>query len=200
MTSPRYIARTKDLVVQDVEKEILVYDRRNDTAHCLTAFAAAVWRRCQDGADLNELVASIETPAGNEDPEAMVLLALGELADKGLVEASGGAGVSRRQALGRMASVGLAAAAAPFVVSAAVPTAEAAGSPCVGSGGTCTDDNSPPQANNGCCAGLYCAGNLKCATCITAGNNPGGSGGCAGGTSYKCCSGACSTSNTANCA
>src|SRR4051794_27034335 len=126
MTSPHYTARTDDLVIQNVDDEILVYDRRTDTAHCLTSFAASIWRRCDGGADLQELIASTELPAGHEDAEAAVLLALSELSEKGLLESSASSpGVSRRQALGRMAGVGLAAASVPFVVSAAVPTAEA---------------------------------------------------------------------------
>src|SRR4051812_40827721 len=150
MTNPHYTARTADLVVQDVDDEILLYDRRNDTAHCLTAFAAAVWRRCREGADLPDLVASVEPAAGADDAEAMVLLALSELAEKGLLETPA-PGVSRRQALGRMASVGLAAAAAPFVVSATVPTAEASGSPntCIKTTdpGPCSPTPSAPPAN-----------------------------------------------------
>src|SRR4051812_46783461 len=151
MTNPHYTARTADLVVQEIDDEILIYDRRNDTAHCLTAFAAAVWRRCERGAQLSDLVASATIPTRDGDAEAVVLRALSELSEKGLLD-SADPRVSRRHALGRMASVGLAAASVPFVVSAAVPTAEAAGSPntCQQVGQSCSPGGTA-NPNNNCC-------------------------------------------------
>lgn len=201
MTDPHYTARTAHLVVQEIDDEILIYDRRDDTAHCLTAFAAAVWRRCEGGARLSDLVARVTLPTGAGDAEAVVLRALSELSEKGLLDSSDPR-VSRRQALGRMAGVGLAAASAPFVVSAAVPTAQAAGSPntCRHVGESCSPAGTA-NPNNDCCpdAGAFCStgGSPQCTACI--GSNQATPGGHCTNASlgYQCCSGVCNGSKCA---
>src|SRR5438105_3324576 len=103
----RYFARSDGLVVQDMGDELLVYDRREDVAHCLSGAAASVWRGCQDGATRDELA------AGADLGDGLVDAALEELAAKQLLDAPlGRSGVTRRHALRRMAGVGAAAVAA----------------------------------------------------------------------------------------
>ncbi len=39
-------ARKKELVLQELPDELLVYDLENQRAHCLNKTAALVWRHC----------------------------------------------------------------------------------------------------------------------------------------------------------
>jgi hypothetical protein len=150
----RYFAREDELVIQAAGDELLVYDRATDTAHCLSASAAQLFRLCDGGIDhvdlLNRALLS-EDALDSESAEA----ALAELEDLNLIrrESADGtpAGISRRQAVQRMASVGAAAFAAPFVVSAAIKTPYAAAYAGCG-------QKYQPCVQNGpkCCSGLVC--------------------------------------------
>lgn len=161
----RYTARTDDLVVQEVGDELLIYDRSADVAHCLAKTAAVVWRGCRGGSTVGALAERVAA-TGESDPEDVVIRALEELADKRLLQSAAG-GVSRRQALKRMAGAGIAATAAPLVVSAAVA--------------------SPAQAQSALLAGARCDNtSIPCppGTTCTAGNTTSASGGATDSRSY----------------
>jgi hypothetical protein len=185
-------ARTQDLIVEELGDELLVYDRRTDVAHSLNAVATAVWRGCDGATDLDALAAAIAPRAGEEDAEALVLRALDELREKGLLEAQRAAapGLSRRQALGRIAGVGMAAVAAPLIVSAAAPTpADAVTPACTAQYGTCTTTAQ-------CCSGTTCQSGhcFGPGTCTAPESRP--TGGCdAPGGAAKCCTGICQGAN-----
>jgi hypothetical protein len=192
---PCPIARTQDLIVEELGDELLVYDRRTDVAHSLNAVATAVWRGCDGATDLDALAAALAPSAGHEDAEALALRALDELREKGLLETprATAPGLSRRQALGRIAGVGMAAVAAPLIVSAAAPTpADAVTPACTGQHGACT-------ATSQCCSGTTCQSGhcFGPGTCTSAGNKPGGNN-CNASNKAQCCSNACQTSGSSN--
>lgn len=114
-------ARQDGLLVEAVGEELLLYDQDSHTAHCLSPVAACVWRYCDGEHDLAELA---QLAGVSED---LVADALYELREKDLLDAepqlmqSTIPGESRRQAIGRIARYG-AAAAVPFVVSATAAT------------------------------------------------------------------------------
>jgi hypothetical protein len=116
----RPLARTDELVVEDVEREVLVYDKRTDEAHCLSPAAAQVWRACDGKTSCEQLAAQLELDAGT------VRRALDELEACGLLDGIVNHGVTRRQAATRFAKVGAAAAAAPLIYSVVGPIPEAA--------------------------------------------------------------------------
>jgi hypothetical protein len=116
-------ARKDGLLVEELGDELLLYDRDSHTAHCLSPNAACVWRHCDGKRDVTELavVAGVS--------EDLVADALHKLRDKNLLEAepelmqSTVAGLSRREAIGRVARYG--AAAALIVSATAAPPAMA---------------------------------------------------------------------------
>jgi hypothetical protein len=114
-------ARQDGLLEEAVGEELLLYDRESHTAHCLSPVAACVWRHCNGERDLAELAQLAGTS------ENLVADVLRELREKDLLDAgppliqSSIPGESRREAIGRVARYG-AAAATPFIVSAAVAT------------------------------------------------------------------------------
>lgn len=72
-------ARTEDLLIEELEDEVLVYDQRRARAHCLNRAAALVWRACDGRTTLADaatrLEGELELPAG----EPVVWMALERL-------------------------------------------------------------------------------------------------------------------------
>lgn len=158
------LARTDDLIVEDLAAEaggtdeVLVYDQRNDHAHCLTREAAMVWRVCDGETKPAELAAAL-----GFDVE-MVKRAITELSECDLLDVGGATGITRREATVRLAKVGGAAAAAPLIFSILAPTPALAASQqfCLGVVKVCF------QGGSGCAtcfkAGCVCCGAGSSAT------------------------------------
>ena len=150
-------ARDEGLVVQELGDESLVYDRKTEIAHCLGAVAARVWRGCDGERDVRALASFAHVP------EELVADALEELQLNGLLadEAPSSvdtvAGVSRRDALRRIAVTGLAASSVPLIVSAAAGTPLALAS----AGSTCATCTTPGTQDN-CGPGSVCAPQKVC--------------------------------------
>lgn len=113
-------ARKEGLLQDSVGEELLLYDQDSHTAHCLSPIAACVWRHCDGERDVTELA---ELAGASE---SLVADALQELREKELLDAelpqSDVPGVSRREAIIRVARVGGAAAGASMIVSATAAT------------------------------------------------------------------------------
>jgi hypothetical protein len=115
-------ARQDGLLVETIGEELLLYDQDSHTAHCLSPIAACVWRHCDGKRDMTELAELAGTSAN------LVADALHELHEKDLLAAdpqlmrSTVPGVSRREAIVRVARYGAAAAGASMIVSATAAT------------------------------------------------------------------------------
>jgi hypothetical protein len=120
----RPLARSQDLVVEELGEELLVYDERTDRGHCLSAIAARVWRRCDGRTPAAGLSAQLDLDADTveralDELEACELLQVQP-------EPSPNGGSTRRELAVKTAKVGAAAAVAPLIMSIVAPTAEAA--------------------------------------------------------------------------
>jgi hypothetical protein len=141
-------ARHDGLVEEAVGDELLLYDQNSHIAHCLSPIAASVWQHCDGERDVTQLA---KLAGANED---LVADALHELREKELLDAepqlmhSAALGVSRREAISRIARYGAAAAGVPLIVSAAAATpAMASSAGCISTtnkGDTCC------LCSNGC--------------------------------------------------
>jgi hypothetical protein len=136
--------RQDGLLEETVGEELLLYDQGSHTAHCLSPIAACIWRHCDGERDVSELAVF----AGVS--ESLVADALYELREKDLLDAepdhmqSTVSGESRREAIGRVARYGAAAAAGTMIVSATAATPAMASSgeaPC----------KCQPAAKTNCC-------------------------------------------------
>ena len=142
--TPTFFARRDGIFSEDIHEEVLVYDTRADAAHCLSETAAVAWRTCDGGATLDEIAEQLiarDVADSSEAAAELADMAVAELIEKRLLDTSGvevSAGVSRRQALRRIAGVGGAAIMGPLIVSAAIPSSAAALGSCVGLGLVCT--------------------------------------------------------------
>jgi hypothetical protein len=154
----------------------LVYDKRNDQAHCLTREAAMVWRVC-DGRTLpQELAAALDFEL------AAVERAIEELAECELFETGPSVGLTRREATLRMAKVGGVVATAPMIYSILAPTPALAASQAF-----CLNVLS-------CTGGSY-QGLSGCDACFKAGCVCCGAGSAGVGNGVKLCTADCSCTN-----
>jgi hypothetical protein len=139
--NPKPLARSGDLIIEEVEEEVLVYDQNSDAAHCLSAEAARVWRACDGQTTIDALTADLGLDADT------VTRALGELQSRNLLEAGqSGAALTRRDLTVKVAKVSAAAAAVPLIVSVRPPVAEAMMTP---TPEQCAEYNA--QSCNACC-------------------------------------------------
>ena len=86
------IARKHNLVVQEVGRELIVYDKDHHHGHRLNPVAASVWRACNGQSTLDDLAHIVATEVDLTDEEALevpmlVELALSELTDCHLMQA-----------------------------------------------------------------------------------------------------------------
>jgi DNA-binding MarR family transcriptional regulator len=119
----RPLARSTDLIIEELGDEVLVYDTKTDRGHSLSPEAAKVWRACNGTTSAEVLSARLGLELET------VSRALDELSSCELLETSPtivADGSTRREVTLRLAKVGAAAAAAPLILSVAAPTAMAA--------------------------------------------------------------------------
>jgi hypothetical protein len=108
------VARTENILLTEVDNEVMIYDRENDSCHCLNPVAAQVWRYC-DGYNTVDDIANLleqemELPEDSDmDIRGLVWLALEELERCNLIKEyvrepiPDEVGVSRRKVLGKTA-------------------------------------------------------------------------------------------------
>jgi coenzyme PQQ synthesis protein D (PqqD) len=115
-------ARERDLVVQELAGETLVYDLQRHRAHCLSATAAWLWRRCDGKTPIGILAERLSRERGVAVDAEVVRMALHRLARARLLEGPlnrdpGRTFRSRRDLLKRAALLG-----GLSVLSVAAPT------------------------------------------------------------------------------
>jgi hypothetical protein len=137
MNVPR--ARHDDLLMTKLEDEVVVYDPERKQAHSLNRTALAVWNHADGHKSLQELQRLVTADTGLPVNQAAILQALRKLERAHLLMEKVGTvrPMTRREMLAKAGQIGAAAAAAPLVVSALIPTAAAAASGCSGLGATC---------------------------------------------------------------
>ena len=132
MAETRPLARTSGVVVQDLDDEMLVYDRERDIACRLNRTAALVWKSSDGSRTVDDLVAVLTEELGTLADEDMVMIALDNLSQNGLIESgyeprtSNESRITRRRFIRRVGVVGAAAVSIPIVTSLVVPSAAAA--------------------------------------------------------------------------
>jgi hypothetical protein len=154
-------ARKENLVVQESEGEVLIFDLDKNKAFCLNETSTLVWQLCDGNNSVSEISDSISRKLNSPVNEDFVWLALDQLKKEKLI-ANGEeivadfTGMSRREVvrkigLGTMISL-------PIVASLVAPKAAFAGSTCGSSCMTSADCTGPTcmtcqvggQGNNTC--------------------------------------------------
>jgi hypothetical protein len=168
MSVRKPLARSQDLVIEELEDELLVYDRANNRAHCLGATAAIVWRACDGTSDVQSLSVALGL-----SPE-LVTDAVDELESLELLDGlhlvDGSGGITRREMTLRSMKAGGAIAAAPMIYSIVVPTAAAAATPTPFQCQIYTTQDCGASSGCGavagcCCCTVGCSSQAACKTC-----------------------------------
>ncbi len=149
-------AKTTDIVVQELEDEMLVYDLENDKAHHLNETVSFVWKKCDGKTSVNEIAVQLSNKLDQGIEADFVHLALDELGKANLLDANPGEliDLTRRKVLFRYAPM---AAVLPVVMSLVAPEPVHAQS-CLANGMNCD-----PLANpDPCCPPLSCSCEGSC--------------------------------------
>lgn len=176
-------SRNQDLVIQELKKEVLIYDLKINKAYCLNETSALVWNACDGSRSVAEISTIIGKQTNKAFGEDLVWLAVDQFKQDNLLDNSDQIisdfnGLSRREAIKK---AGLASMIAlPVIASLLAPSAVMAQS---GScAGTVSDIPCGASTNTGffgdcnaCLASLpsCCPGQVVAAPACTA-----GAGGC----------------------
>jgi hypothetical protein len=119
-------ARRDGLVIEDVEGEVVVYDRVRHRAHHLNRAAALVWHYCNGRNTVADLANRLRSETGVAVREKLVWRALGQLGKARLLREpvvcpASTKAVTRRQALRRLGRTAAAVVVAPLVTSVVAP-------------------------------------------------------------------------------
>jgi Coenzyme PQQ synthesis protein D (PqqD) len=147
----------RNVIVQDVLEEVLIYDLEKNIVRRLNRIAAAVWKECDGRKNAGEIARAVAPRFEGKVDEQTVLLALRQFTKSHLLRGgtpglASARAVSRRELIKR-----LGIAAVPVVTSMIVPTAARAAS-CLPAGRNCS-------SNNQCCSGLCLPGALGIGIC-----------------------------------
>ncbi len=115
------IARSSDLVVQEIGNETLVYDLKTHNAKCLNETSAAVWKLCDGKRNAVDISMSLSAQFKTSVDQELVWLAFDQLNKEDLLKSNGTEfalqGTSRRELIKK---VGFAAVVAIPVVSSVI--------------------------------------------------------------------------------
>jgi len=143
-TVPR--ARKESLVITEIPDEVLVYDLKNNEAHCLNRPAAVVWANCDGKKTIAQVSQALERELGSPVNHEIIWMAIDSLGKHGLLHDPINKVVqesrfSRRTAFRAIALAGL---ALPIIASIVAP--------------------GPAQAASGLPPGACCQTGAECAS------------------------------------
>jgi len=133
-------ARKNDLVIQQADNEVLVYDLNTNKAACLNETAAFVWQNCNGSNAIADIAQALGRKTNGEVNDDLVWLAIDELSKNKLLEEKveaeySFADTSRRDVIKK---IGLGTMIAlPLIATLVAPSAINAAS-CVANDGACT--------------------------------------------------------------
>ncbi len=186
-------SRKNDIVIQELEDEVLVYDLLKNKAFCLNKTSAVIWQLCDGKKSIEEIAYATGKKLNSTVSDEMVGLALEQLNKDELLESNQNSfsylnGLSRREAIRKIGFTSL--VALPIVSSLVAPSALHAAS-------GCPDPNNNINASpNNCpcngaddCASTCCGTDSGPRICVSVGADLAGSA-CRAG--CECASGTCS--------
>lgn len=156
MKSNNYpVSRKKDIVVQDLEGETLIYDLKINKAFCLNETSALIWQLCDGTKSVDEIAQLMSNNLNGSANENLVWLGLDLLDKENLLSEFTKLPpefkqLSRREVIRK---IGLGTTLAlPIISSVTAPTAvQAQSTACVNLGDTCTG-----TIQGNCCPGTFC--------------------------------------------
>ncbi len=163
MSNLKPLARKTDIVVQDLDNEILIYDLRENKAFTLNETSATIWQLSKGDKTISEIADILSAKFNSQINDEFVFLAIEQFHKENLVENFDEmhglfSGFSRRAIIKR---VGFATAVAlPMLFSVIAPSSISAQSACAA---TPFPTGCPCTANPNC-ANFCCGFALVCVT------------------------------------
>lgn len=123
------LSRSQNLVIQELNKEVLIYDLKINKAFCLNETSALVWNACDGNRSVAQISSSLGKQTSQPFSEDLVWLALDQFKKDNLLEnaeqiISDFNGLSRREVIKKVGFASL--TALPVISSLIAPTAAAA--------------------------------------------------------------------------
>jgi hypothetical protein len=160
------MSRKEDIVIQELNNEILIYDLKINKAYCLNETSALVYQLCNGKNSVSDISRTIGKKLKSPVTEDFVWLAIDQLKKENLLDNSQQIetkfeGVSRREVIRRVGFASI--VALPVISSIVAPTAAMAQSTCTTGvqGAACTGVCGQQTT---CCPGLVCSF-VGCANC-----------------------------------
>ncbi|HRH43001.1 MAG TPA: PqqD family protein [Pyrinomonadaceae bacterium] len=130
----------KDVIVQELDGEILIYDLGNNKVFCLNETSALIWQLCDGKKDVDAISSELSKKLNSNVTPEFTWFALNELKKKKLVDCETPTpvelkGLNRREVIKRIGIGSM--IALPVVAALTAPQAIHANSACV-PGGACT--------------------------------------------------------------
>ncbi len=119
------LARTTDLIIEELPSETVVYDKKRNRVHCLNQAASLILRHCDGQTSVDEIARLLSHAVGVPADANIVRLGLRDLNDCDLLEAESASleTVPRRELLNRLSALGAAFICLfPVVTSITAPT------------------------------------------------------------------------------
>ncbi|MBX7173016.1 MAG: PqqD family protein [Pyrinomonadaceae bacterium] len=133
-------AKTKDIVVQELESEVLIFNLKTNQAFCLNESSALVWQLCNGKNSFSEIRRLSGEKLDQKVDDEFIWLALTEIKKNGLLEnpeelSDRFKGLNRRQIIKKIGLTSM--IALPFISAMVAPSAVMAQSGCSSINGTC---------------------------------------------------------------
>lgn len=173
-------ARIDNIVVQNIEDEVLIYELTTNQAFCLNATSALIWQLCDGKTSICEISRRLSAHLQSSINEDLIWLALAQLKKENLLAGAESLpdkfeGSNRREIIKRVGSACM--AALPVISSLVAPPATSAASVCVNPNGQapnttvrttpggfagCYEDCSAASVGARCCTGSARATAIVC--------------------------------------
>jgi len=127
-TPLRPLARTDNVLSEELGSELVLYDEQRDIACRLNRTAALVWKNADGSRTVADLVELLRQDLGEVANEDLVMIALDRLMDEGLIESGyeprdlETATFSRRRFIRHAGVIGTAAVTLPVIQAIVAPT------------------------------------------------------------------------------
>lgn len=188
------LSRKDNIVIQEIDGEILIYDLSRNKALCLNETSAMVWNLCDGKTSVAEMSRILTKKVKGNVSEDIVWLAVHQFQKDDLIEKSNQFttpfdGMNRREIVKKIGFASM--IALPIISAVLAPTAVSAQSTCGCSGpagGRSFSGGCSCAMNSDCCSNVCGGGGTTC-TLVAA--NPAGAAGC-------CNSGVCPPANGTN--
>lgn len=173
--------RIEDIVVQEFDNEVLIYDLKKNKAFCLNATSAAIWQACDGRRNIAEIIKFVNQKLNSQANEDIIWFSLNQLKKENLLEnvtdlPNNFAGMSRRQAIKKLGISSL--VTLPLIATITFPTAAQSNSTCIPFGACVC--NMTGFLNGEVCPSNDCMTNMTGCVCGNLMNCMGGTANCNG--------------------